>query len=298
MAQEVREWIAEEIIDSRQGKAILDRYGASLDTKSSSSFGYYVLTALSVLFAGLALILVLSHNWDQIPRAIRMLGLVFLTFAVNLQGLRLLYNHKQSAGVLWLFFGSICYGSTIMLIAQIYHLGEHFPDGIFYWALGILPLIFITRSRLLAFLCLTLATIWMLVEAEADFFPVLYPIYVTAAFWLSWIRRDSTLLFLGSLFGLVFWINLLLAWIAGDFNRFNGVIDQFCISIGCGLLLAGISWRLIRSKDTGLQNYGHHLHLWILRASLFFCFCSVLILYGVNLLMTGLYWDTSARYTS
>ncbi len=268
MAREVEEWISAGIIDITQGEAILARYGTQLTDARGSSLGYYVLTALAALFVGLALILILSHNWDQIPRAVRMLGLCCLTLSVNFQGLRLIYDSRNGAGVLWLFFGSICYGTTIMLIGQIYHIGEHFPDGIFFWSLGILPLIFLTRSRLLALLCLALATVWMIVEAQSDFFPSSYPLFAISAIWLAWTRKDSALLFISALFGMVFWINILIAWSAGDFYHFKAVIDQFPASIGCGLLLTGFSWRLMHSSHIHLQNYGQLLHLWILRASL------------------------------
>lgn len=180
MAREVSDWVREGLIEPAQGEAILAQYGAKMEDATDSSLGYFMLTALAVLFVGLALILIVSHNWDEIPRLTRMLGLVFITLAVNLQGMRLMLTGSDKAGIFWLFFGSICYGTTIMLIAQIYHIGEHFPDGILYWSLGVLPLIFITRSRLITFLCLGLATIWALVEIEIEFFPSIYPLFMIA----------------------------------------------------------------------------------------------------------------------
>jgi len=265
LAQEVADWISDGVIESTQGEAILSRYGAKLKDAEGSSLGYYVLTALAVLFVGLALILIVSHNWDEIPRLTRMLALFFITLVVNLQGMRLLLNNRDKAGVLWLFFGAICYGATIMLIAQIYHLGEHFPDGIFYWALGVSPLIFITQSRLIALLCLVLASTWMVVESSTGFFPVSYPLFALAAIWLAWVRKDSALLFVGGIIGLIVWFNLLFAWIGGDLHRFRTIADQIPITITLGLLLTGFSWWLIRCSEKGLRDYGYILHLWLLR---------------------------------
>ena len=34
------------------------------------------------------------------------------------------------------FLGNIFYGASIILIAQIYHLGEYMPDGVFWWDTG------------------------------------------------------------------------------------------------------------------------------------------------------------------
>ena len=265
MAREVGDWIRDGLIESTQGEAILARYGIRLKDAQGTSLGYYILTALAALFVGLALILIISHNWDEIPRLTRMLGLFCITLAVNLQGMRLLLGDRVKAGVLWLFLGAICYGATIMLIAQIYHIGEHFPDGIFYWALGVFPLVFITQSRLIALLCMVLATIWAIVETSTDFFPASYPLFALAGIWLAWVRKDSALLFLGGLAGLVFWFNLLLAWIGGDGYTFHGIMDQIPTTISLGLLLTGFAWWLMRSSENRLQNYGQVLHLWLLR---------------------------------
>lgn len=272
MAREVSDWVREGLIEPAQGEAILAQYGAKMEDATDSSLGYFMLTALAVLFVGLALILIVSHNWDEIPRLTRMLGLVFITLAVNLQGMRLMLTGSDKAGIFWLFFGSICYGTTIMLIAQIYHIGEHFPDGILYWSLGVLPLIFITRSRLITFLCLGLATIWALVEIEIEFFPSIYPLFMIAGIWLAWVRKDSVLLLLSGLAGLIFWVNLLLAWIGGEWYTFEAVIDQIPCTIAIGLFLTGCSWLLMRHTDSQLKRYGQILHLWLIRGGLMLLF--------------------------
>ncbi|MCW8885361.1 MAG: DUF2157 domain-containing protein [Motiliproteus sp.] len=265
MAREVSDWIGDELISSAQGEAILARYGTRLSDAKSNSFGYYVLTALAALFVGLAVILVVSHNWDSIPRMTRMLSLVGLTLIINLQGIRLILQDRYRPGTLWLFFGSICYGASIMLIAQIYHLGEHYPDGIFYWALGVLPVALLTQSRLITLLCLSLASLWMVVEAGTNFFPTSYPVFVFASLWIVWNRRHSVLLFLTSLVGLATWINLLLAWSYGDFYQFEPFIDQLPLTVAMGLSLAGFAWWMMRQSTVHHQDYGQVLHLWLLR---------------------------------
>lgn len=272
MAREVSDWVHEGLIEPAQGEAILAKYGTKMDDAEDSSLGYFMLMALAVLFVGLALILIVSHNWEKIPRLTRMLGLLFVTLAVNLQGMRLMLMGRDKAGIFWLFFGSICYGTTIMLIAQIYHIGEHFPDGIFYWSIGVLPLIFITRSRQIALLCLALATIWALVEIQSDFFPASYPLFMISGVWLALVRRDSALLFLIGLAGLIFWANLLLAWIGGGWYTFEAILDQIPGTISMGLLLAGFSWMLMRHSDSRLNRYGQILYLWVLRGGILLLF--------------------------
>lgn len=268
LAREVSDWIGDGLIQRNQGEAILARYGTTLEDAHSGSFGYYVLTAMAALFAGLALILILSHNWEEIPRMARMLGLVGFTLAINLIGGMQLMRDRYRAGLLWLFFGGLGYGASIMLIAQIYHLGEHFPDGIFWWALGVLPLVPLTRSRLIALQTLALATLWMVTESQTGFFPASYPLFALACLWLVWSWKHSALLFLAALAGLVTWLNLLIAWWLGDWQRYDGIADQIPVTVAFGILLAGGAWWLMRHGEPLKRDYGQLLHLYLLRGSI------------------------------
>lgn len=257
--REVKAWVEDGVISPEQGEAILQRYGASWQDAEGHSFGYFLLTAMAALFAGLALILIMSHNWDDIPRMARMLGLILLTLAVNLQGARVFLAGREQAGVIWLFFGGLCYGAAIMLIAQIYHLGEHYPDGIFWWAIGVLPLAALCRSRLLALQALLLAITWLFVESFEDFFPALFPLFALVTLWVSLIAGSSRTLFLLSIAGLLLWLNLLMNWYLGGWWRYHWEPDTLAVNIALGLLLAGGAWRMMGSVRFHLKEYGHAL---------------------------------------
>ncbi len=142
IAREAAEWVDEELITEHQAEQICQRYGIDYQQIKNRSFAYSVLVGLGgCLFIGLALITLIGGNWEDIPRAVRMGGLILLTLG-GTQGFALkkrLDGHGHAAT--WLFFlGNLFYGASIILIAQIYHLGEHMPDGIFWWALGCLPI--------------------------------------------------------------------------------------------------------------------------------------------------------------
>lgn len=271
LAREVHDWVAEGVIRKEQGEAILARYG--LSDGQGSAVGYFVLTALAGLFAGLALILLLAHNWDEIPRVVRMLGLIALTLGLNLTGAVQLLRGRERAGVLWLFVGALSYGAAIMLIAQIYHLGEHYPDGIFWWALGVLPLLFITRSRLMALLVLVLATLWMFTEANTGFFPASYPLFALASLWLVWTQKYSQLLFLAALAALLVWFNLLLAWGVGGGQRYDFFADQLLLTLALGVLLSGLACWLMRRAQPRQRDYGQLLQRCLLWGSVLLLLC-------------------------
>ena len=269
LSHEARIWVRDELVSEQQANTILARYGTSLsDDTDKNSFGYYLLMSLGVLFIGLALILIVSHNWDEIPSSIRTGSLLLLTLVTNAVCINLFLSQRTRAGIIWLLFGGMSYGASIMLIAQIYHLGEHFPDGIFWWAFGILPLVVFTQSRLLALLSLGLASIWLLIESGEDFFPALYPIFLFVTLWLTLFQTRSRLLFLGCIAGLLVWINLGLAWVMGSGYHFDPFAEQFPFSLGLALLINGAAWWLMRADKSDWREYGLVLHIWLLRAAI------------------------------
>lgn len=216
LTEEVRDWVDDGLITAQQGEAILARHDRSLSETDRPSLGYRVLSALAILFAGAALLLLLSHNWDQLSRAGRMLSLIAATGLLNGLGVRQWVRGQRDQAVLWFFAGGIVYGASIMLIAQIYHLGEHFPDGLLFWALGVLPLALLTASRLLHALQLALITVWMLTQWRYGL-PWLLPLFAGAALYQVLYRSRSAVLLQWSLLLLLIWLNGLYAWWYGYF---------------------------------------------------------------------------------
>ncbi|OOZ38708.1 hypothetical protein BOW53_14380 [Solemya pervernicosa gill symbiont] len=265
LAQEVYGWVKDGVISEAQGESICDRYGIDYHHDSHHSYGYYVLIALGYLFIGLAIITLLSANWDQIPRALRMGGLVAVTLATNVVGLRLFAQGREKPATIALLLGALLYGATIMLIAQIYHIGEHYPDGIFWWAAGVLPLALLMESGLLLALAMTLAYTWFVVEASMGYYPTLFPLFLVAAGWLLLYRRINLLLFFALVVGVAGWLETTLAWWQGGWRWFDFTSMQ--VTFGCGLAVisAALAQWFSSSERGGWQEYGVLLDLWSLR---------------------------------
>ena len=115
LRSECRQWVADGDISEDQGNRILARYGTRLDDDADSSLAYKVLVTVAMLFVGLAILLLVSANWEEIPRAVRMLGLIATTITLNLIGIR--GYLKQGEGSGWLFLGGISYGASIMSVS-------------------------------------------------------------------------------------------------------------------------------------------------------------------------------------
>ncbi len=264
LRSECRQWVDDGDISAEQGDRILARYGTSLDDGGDGSLAYKVLVGIALLFVGMALLLLVSANWEEIPRAVRMQGLISTTLILN--GIGIYHYLKDRSGLGWLFVGGISYGASIMLIAQIYHLGEHFPDGLFYWALGLVPMAWLVRSRVLALLMLAIATLWML--SEGKFTPPWeMPLFLGAAVMVAWQARSAGLLVV-TVALTVSWLNLLLGWIYG--YPFWPEIEGGMVSLNMGLLalLFMGSHALAPSTFPHLRRAGTLLSLWSLRGYL------------------------------
>lgn len=268
LAKESVEWVEKDIVSPEQAAQICDLYGIDYYNQSKHSYGYYVLVTLGYLFIGLATITLISENWDEIPRAIRMLGLVSVTLVTNLLAARQYYKGKDNAAIGTFFLGSLFYGASIMLIAQIYHIGEHYPDGIFWWMLGVLPLAILLESVLLMLLATCLAYIWFFVESSLNFFPMFFVVFLAVLGWFVISRRRSLLLFISFVIGIGVFAEYSLSWLMEDHNRFNVTIENMALGAGIFVLFHGVSKWLCNCKESTLIDYGTVLGVWALRFAL------------------------------
>lgn len=279
LISEVRQWIEDGVIDRSQGENILSRYDTSLEDKGHQSFGYSILIGLAIFSMGLALLLLISHNWDEIPRAFRMLVLVALTLGLNGWGIRCMAKGLIQIGKRWLFAGAISYGASIMLIAQIYHLGEHFPDGLFWWALGVLPVALLTASRLLHLLLWSLATLWFFAEARYGM-PWTYPFFLLALTWQLWRGTPSRVLAAALVWSATLWLHCLYSvshsyFLSEPLGR-HDVLDftqgHLVVDMAMGLLIYGLSQVLATRGSAWWRDMATIINLWMLRGALLLLF--------------------------
>ncbi len=217
LAADAHEWVKDGIVSPKQAEQILARYGASYPEEGKNKDrGYLILMSLAALMIGLGVIVVIGANWDEIPRWIRM-SLMFVIVAItNGAGL---YKFKQgevgAAGVI-LLLGSLFYGAAIMLIAQIYHLGEHFPNGIFLWALGVVPVGMLLGNRAIIFIGLVLSLIWAILEFNLGYLPLFYLVFSASFWWFCFKIKPSLLIYLASLASLVTFLEFVLSRVLYD----------------------------------------------------------------------------------
>jgi len=183
---EVAQWQSDGLISQEQAEAILERYGLSVEdglsgepaaADSIDSAGptadlaerntlvgraVSIIGVMGALLVGLGIIIYVAANWDVIPVWARVTMLVSLTAAINAAGWFLLARFDYPRiGVAMLVVGALAYGASIHLIAQIYHVPVNHPNLTTAWFLGVLPMGYAVRSRLLVGVSLALLVLSM-----------------------------------------------------------------------------------------------------------------------------------------
>ncbi len=258
LAGETIDWVKKNIISVEQATAICRLYGMEYGKKQSRA--YAVLTTLGFLFVGLALIVLISHNWEELPRGLRMGGLLLLTLATNGIAFKHYLAGRCGSATGFFFLGNLFYGASIFLIAQTYHLGEHYPDGIFWWALGSLPFAVLLLSPWLMIISLSLALLWFLLEWSLEYLPLSFPLFLIAGVYVLLKGRQSLALFLLFIISCLLWLE----YMAFPSNR-DLHAEHFALVIALFIFAYAVSDWLSQLADSRAQDYGALLSLWALR---------------------------------
>jgi hypothetical protein len=139
LAAEIDRWIADGVITPGQGEQLRARYPVSAD---GLPWGIILFSAIGAVVTGLGVILLIAYNWDDIPKFGK-LALILGTIALAHAAGVLLRRHddwRSATGDAVHLFGSMLFGAGIWLVAQIYNIDEHYPNGFLIWGLGALAM--------------------------------------------------------------------------------------------------------------------------------------------------------------
>lgn len=168
LKQEVERWQAEGIIASGQKERIIARYRRveEIEEKAGSNKLITTISILGAVLVGVGLILFIASNWSEITRAGK-LGIIFGAMLVSyISGFYLRYESEKypKIGASLILLGTIVFGAAIFLIAQIYNITVHYPNGPLMWGLAILPLAYLLRFKSVLTLALLVLCIWLGME--------------------------------------------------------------------------------------------------------------------------------------
>ncbi len=159
LREQLKSWVAEGLLSPQQADALRQRYP---EPKAGAPWGVIIFSGLGAVVCGLGVILLLAYNWQDIPKAGK-LAVIFLSIvAAHTTGLNLYTreNWRRPLGEAMTVLGTMLYGAGIWLIAQIYHIEEHFPNGFLFWGLGALALAWAMTSVAQGVLSVILLAIW------------------------------------------------------------------------------------------------------------------------------------------
>lgn len=131
---------------------------------------------LGVILFGSGVITFFAANWQEMTKLTK-LGVLFGALWLS-YGLAWFFEQRQAMPWLaqaMLLLGVILFGSNIMLIAQIYHISEHFPNGVLLWALGGVLVAYLAHSQPAMVAALGLGLLWTWLESEGYWHTVHWP---------------------------------------------------------------------------------------------------------------------------
>ena len=139
LTEEAGRWVRQGLISEEQRSAILGLYPQPEAGNRDRTI--LIFTILGSLLVGAGVILFFAANWPALPAALKVGAIMAAVVGAYGAGYHLQYQRGDypRLGHSLIFMGALFYGAAIWLIAQIFHLESHYPNGFLMWAAGVLP---------------------------------------------------------------------------------------------------------------------------------------------------------------
>lgn len=234
LIDEIDQWVNAGIIAPEQGQVIKDRYPSSAE---GPAWGRIIFFSIGAVLFGLGVILLIAYNWQRMHKFIK-LAIIF-TALISAHGagfwLRRPQNPHQNAGEGLHLLGTMLFGAGIWLIAQIYHIEEHYPTAFLIWGLGAVAMAWSLPSIAQGIGATLLFVLWNCFEAFDFKDPhLISPFLILGSIMpLAWLRRSRVLISI-CLIGFLVTLSISVSMLEGDLAA---LVIFFC---GCTLIAASI----------------------------------------------------------
>jgi len=146
---ELSKLLAADVISQETADKIRNYYKSEEPEANYSSL-FIVFGVLGAILVGLGIILIISHNWDQLSRAVKTF-VAFLPLVIGqiLGAYVLLKKENNTAwreGVASFIFFAV--GASIAVVSQIYNIPGDLSAFMLTWMLLCLPLVYVMRSSI------------------------------------------------------------------------------------------------------------------------------------------------------
>ncbi|CAA0092389.1 Uncharacterised protein [Zhongshania aliphaticivorans] len=197
---EIAQWLREGIINDQQAQALYARYPAfvAYRPKSDGAWGKVIFAVLGAVIFGLGIILLFAYNWQDMHRYLKLA--VISVGILGAHGSALLMGRSEKANPRVVesihILGTMLFGAGIWLVAQIYHMDLHFPDGFLLLCLAALSLAWALPSVAHGVLAILALLLWSGVETFefGRHLPLASGILLFVLLPLAYLQRSSSFL--------------------------------------------------------------------------------------------------------
>lgn len=209
LRDQIEVWVAQGVVSADQAARIRALYP---EPAAGLPWAMLIFSGLGAVALGLGVILLFAANWDALPRGVKLAVILGAFAAAHGVGLWRLRGEPRWRGLgeAFCLLGTMLFGAAIWLIAQIYHIEEHFPEGFLFWGVGALALAWALPSAVQGMLAAVVLAIWSGTEAGGFGAPVWWaPAAILAVtIPLAWRQESVMLLFVaGGAASVAAWIN-------------------------------------------------------------------------------------------
>ena len=195
---EVDAWLREGIISESQADLLRARYHPG----EERNWGMIVLTSVGSVIFGLGLILIIAYNWEKMGRYMKLLLIFTSMAAAHYAGFHFTReaSDRKGLGEGVSLLGTMLFGAAIWLIAQVYHIDEHYPNGLLAWGIGAWAMAWAMPSIAQCILAAVILAFWGGFEAH-DFRNVFHAaplIILLCTVPLAWVKKSRVLLAVGA----------------------------------------------------------------------------------------------------
>ncbi|MHC4194768.1 MAG: DUF2157 domain-containing protein [Planctomycetota bacterium] len=194
LGNQLSRWTNENLIDENTADKIRQLYPQS---RTSRPWAMIVFSGIGACVIGLGIILLFAYNWADMSKFTK-LAIIFGSIAISHSvGITTFLRSERfkALGEALTIIGTMLFGSGIWLIAQIYHIEEHFPNAFLFWGIGAALLAWTMPSIAQAVIAAILFTLWAIMEGAAFGTSVPYIFgLLLLLFPLAYIKRNGLLI--------------------------------------------------------------------------------------------------------
>ncbi|MEM9330478.1 MAG: DUF2157 domain-containing protein [Pseudomonadota bacterium] len=190
LRSQLQDWHARGLIDNELLKRLERDIEAHKSKRSFSSIAV-VLGVICLCFGAMSFV---AANWEEMPRVTRLLILLTAIAISYLLAAQFAKRDMKTFAHSFVLLGCGCFGATVMLVGQMYHLPGHASGAMLLWSLGTLAAAILVRSVPALVLATLLATLWscwlMEDRSEADGIHYWFLIFWALCAGLAWLLKS------------------------------------------------------------------------------------------------------------